>query len=85
MFVLGSVFGSLGNIVNVVALFLFAKLYYENQSLNRVAYFKASGSRCSLPREHITGLSMCTSLLYVVDSCCTSVLQDRQLQVTFTW
>jgi hypothetical protein len=55
----------------------------KNQSLNRVAYVKASGSRrSSVPREHITGLSMCTSLLYTGGSCCTSVLQDQQLQVT---
>ena len=56
----------------------------KNQSLNRVAYVKASGSRrSSVPREHITGLSMCTSLLYIGGSCCSSVLQDQQLQVMF--
>ena len=56
----------------------------KNQSLNRVAYVKASGSRrSSVPREHIIGLSMCTSLLYTGGSCCSSVLQDQQLQVMF--
>jgi hypothetical protein len=55
----------------------------KNQSLNRVAYVKASGSRrSSVPREHIIGLSMCTSLLYTGGSCCSSVLQDQKLQIT---
>jgi hypothetical protein len=56
----------------------------KNQSLNIVAYVKVSGSRrSSVPREHITGLSMCIGLLYTGGSCCSSVLQDQQLQVMF--
>ena len=56
----------------------------KNQSLNRVACVKVNGSRhSSVPREHITSLSMCTSLLYTSGSCYSSVLKDQQLQVMF--